>query len=332
MRVMVTGGAGYVGSHCVRALCDDGVDVVVLDSLSVGHRSAVDSRATLVVGDLADTSLVKSTFDDGHYDAVMHFAALADVGASVKQPLAYYRNNVGATLTLLEQMRDHDVKSLVFSSTCAVYGVPPSVPIVETTRRRPISPYGRSKLTIEWALEDCAKAWGLASTCLRYFNAAGAAPDGSIGEDHDPETHLIPLVMKVALGQLDAIKVYGVDYATPDGSCVRDYVHVSDLAHVHRRALESQIGGKFRYFNVGTGVGVSVKELIDKARQVTGCDIPASPGPRRVGDPPELYADPTKAMTELGWQPDFTDLKKTLETAWLWHKSHPNGYATERRV
>lgn len=326
MRVLVTGGAGYVGSHCVRALCDHGVDVDVFDSLAVGHREAVDSRAALIVGELADAELVNNTFAGGGYDAVMHFAALADVGESVREPLNYYNNNVGATVTLLEKMRDHGVKSFVFSSTCAVYGVPPSVPIIEDAARRPISPYGRSKLAIEWALEDCARAWGLAATALRYFNAAGAAPDGSIGEHHDPETHLIPLVLQVAAGQREDIKVFGVDYPTPDGSCVRDYVHVTDLADIHRKALQTQVEGVFRFYNVGTGVGVSVKEVIECAREVTGCEIPASPAPRRPGDPPELYADPTKAMTELGWQPEFCDIKKTIEAAWRWHKAHPHGY------
>ncbi len=328
MRVLVTGGAGYVGSHCVRALCDDGVDVVVFDSLAAGHREAVDTRATLIVGDLADAGLVDSTLAGGGYDAVMHFAALADVGESVREPLKYYKNNVGATLTLLGQMRDHGVKSFVFSSTCAVYGIPSSVPIAEGTPRKPISPYGRSKLAIEWALEDCAKAWGLAATSLRYFNAAGAALDGSIGEDHDPETHLIPLVLQVAAGKREEIKIFGVDYPTPDGSCVRDYVHVADLANVHRKALETQVEGAFRFYNVGSGVGVSVKDLIEKARAVTGKDIPAAPAPRRAGDPPELYADPTKAMAELGWQPEFSDIKKTLETAWQWHQSHPSGFSS----
>jgi len=328
MRVLVTGGVGYVGSHCVRALCDGGIDVAVLDSLSAGHREAVDARASLIVGDLTDAGVVGDTLGGGAFDAVMHFAALADVGESVRKPLKYYRNNVGATLTLLEQMRDHGVKSFVFSSTCAVFGVPSSVPISESTPRRPISPYGRSKLAIEWALEDCSKAWGLAVTSLRYFNAAGAATDGSIGEDHDPETHLIPLVLQVAAGQREDVKVFGVDYPTADGSCIRDYVHVADLANVHLKALETQQAGQFRFFNVGTGVGVSVKELIEKAREVTGHEIPASPAPRRAGDPPELYADPTKAMTELGWQPEFCDIRKTLESAWQWHQSHPTGYTS----
>ncbi len=326
MRVFVTGGAGYVGSHCVRGLCDAGFEVVVYDNLAAGHREAVDARATLVEGDLGDGDLLERTLGDGGFDAVMHFAALADVGESVHQPLRYYHNNVVNTVALLGAMQTHGIKSLVFSSTCAVYGMPPSVPITEDAPRNPISPYGRTKLAIEWAMQDCARAWGLGATALRYFNAAGAAADGSIGEDHDPESHLIPLVLKVALGQREDIKIFGVDYPTPDGSCIRDYVHVEDLAGIHRKALETQVEGKFRFYNVGTGMGVSVKELIEATRAVTGHEIPSSPAPRREGDPPELYADPTRATADRQWQPKYTDIKKTIETAWNWHKAHPNGF------
>lgn len=328
MRIFVTGGAGYVGSHCVRGLCDAGHEVVVFDSLAAGHREAVDSRAKLVVGDLANGALVEETLGEGRFEAVMHFAALADVGESVRQPLRYYQNNVVNTVSLLRRMRQREIKSFVFSSTCAVYGVPPSVPITEDAPRNPISPYGRTKLAIEWALEDSAAAWGLGATALRYFNAAGAASDGTIGEDHSPETHLIPRVLQVAMGRAEDIKIFGVDYNTPDGSCIRDYIHVEDLAAIHLKALETQVDGKCRRFNVGTGWGVSVKELIEAAREVTGHDIPASPTTRRPGDPPELYADPTKATTELGWAPVHTDIKKIIETAWNWHKSHPDGFGT----
>jgi len=326
MRIFVTGGAGYVGSHCVRGLCDAGHEVVVFDSLAAGHREAVDARAKLVVGDLVNGALVEETLAEGRFEAVMHFAALADVGESVRQPLRYYQNNIVNTVSLLRRMRQREIKSFVFSSTCAVYGVPPSVPITEDAPRNPISPYGRTKLAIEWALEDSAAAWGLGATALRYFNAAGAAADGTIGEDHSPETHLIPRVLQVAMGRAEDIKIFGVDYKTPDGSCIRDYVHVEDLAAIHLKALETQEEGKCRRFNVGTGWGVSVKELIEAAREVTGHDIPASPTTRRPGDPPELYADPTKATTELEWAPNYTDIKKTIETAWNWHKSHPDGF------
>ncbi len=327
MNILVTGGAGYVGSHCVGALSDAGHTVVVYDNLSTGHREAVDPCATLVVGDLGETQRLDKTFSDGGFDAVMHFAASALVGESVTDPLLYYRNNVVNTVSLLEVMQKHGVKKLVFSSTCATYGQPPSVPITEDMPQIPINPYGRTKLAIEWALRDSASAWGLGATALRYFNAAGAAADTRIGEDHEPESHLIPLVLRVALGQSEQIKIFGIDYPTPDGSCVRDYIHVEDLGSVHRLAVESQPEGQFRYYNVGTGMGVSVKELIESAREVTGHGIPATPSPRRPGDPAELYADPTKIITELGWKPQYTDIRRTIGTAWAWHASHPKGYA-----
>ena len=327
MNIFVTGGAGYVGSHCVRALCDAGHSLVVYDNLiSGGHREAVDRRARLIVGDLADTTLLDQTLSAGDFDGVLHFAALLDVNESVHQPLRYYRNNVINTISLLELMHAHEIKTIVFSSSCATYGVPAAVPITEDMPQLPINPYGRTKLAIEWALRDSVAAWGLGATALRYFNASGAAADGSLGEDRDPEYHLIPVVLQVALGQREEVKIFGLDYPTGDGSCVRDYIHVEDLASVHRMAIETQPEGEFRYYNVGTGVGVSVKELIEVVREVTGHDIPASPAPRREGDPPELYADPTKAMTELGWQPEYADIRRTVETAWNWHRDHPTGF------
>jgi len=326
MRILVTGGAGYVGSHCVRGLCDAGDEVVVYDNLSTGHREAVDSRVALITGDLGDSSLLERVFSEGSFDAVMHFAACAEVGESVKEPLKYYRNNVVNTLGLLEEMRANDVRRIVFSSTCATYGTPPSVPITEDMPAHPISPYGCTKLAIEWMLRDSASAWGLGATALRYFNAAGAAADGTIGEDHDPESHLIPRVLNVALGKTEQIRIFGIDYPTPDGSCIRDYVHVEDLASIHRVAIETQPEGQFRCYNLGTGVGVSVKEVIEAARAVTGREIQASPAPRRGGDPPELYADPTRISTELDWKPKYTDITRIVETAWKWHQSHPNGF------
>lgn len=326
MRIFVTGGAGYVGSHCVRALCDAGHEVVVLDDLSSGHRDAVDSRARLIVGDLADTVMLGKIFAEGSFDAVMHFAAFLDVNESVREPLRYYRNNIANSVTLLEQMRAHDIRKLVFSSSCATYGLPAAVPITEDMPQEPISPYGRTKLAMEWVLRDSAASWGLGATALRYFNAAGADADGSLGEDHDPETHLIPLVLSVALGKREEIKIFGLDYPTADGTCVRDYVHVDDLASIHRIALDTQEEGKFRCYNVGTGAGVSVKGVINAAREVTGHEIPASPATRREGDPPELYADPTKLVAEFDWQPRYTDIREIIETAWRWHRTHPNGY------
>jgi UDP-glucose 4-epimerase len=328
MNILVTGGAGYVGSHCVRKLCDRGDRVVVFDNLDKGHRAAIDDRATFVEGDLGHVKQVREVLAAAPFDAVMHFAAHAEVNESVSDPLRYYRNNVINSIALLEAMRQQQVGKLVFSSSCAVYGIPPSVPIEEDMPKNPINPYGRTKLAIEWAIEDCVTAWGLGATALRYFNAAGAAADGTIGEDHAPESHLIPRVLEVALGQSDGVKIFGVDYATPDGSCVRDYIHVDDLAEVHRVALDTQPDGKFRCFNVGTGLGVSVKELVQAARDVTGHDIPATPAARREGDPPELYADPTRARTALNWEPRYTEIRGIVETAWNWHKNHPGGYAS----
>lgn len=328
MRIFVTGGAGYVGSHCVRALCDRGHHVVVFDNLTAGHAEAVYSRAVSVVGDLGDAGPLEGTLRDGGFNGVMHFAASLNVNESVREPLEYYRNNVVNTIGLLRIMRKYDILRLVFSSSCATYGVPPAVPITEDMPQNPISPYGRTKLSMEWAMRDCAKAWSLGTCALRYFNAAGAAADGTLGEDHDPEIHLIPIVLQVAMGQRDQVQIYGVDYPTRDGSCVRDYVHVEDLADAHVRALESQEPGQFRCYNVGTGVGTSVKEVIQAARKVTGRDIPAKPAPRRAGDPPELYADPSRLMNELGWQPAYVDITRTIETAWAWHHAHPTGYGS----
>lgn len=329
MKVLVTGGAGYVGSHCVRHLCDAEHDVVVLDNLCAGHRAAVDQRARFIEGDLADATLVRSTLADGAFDGIMHFAAHLDVGESVHKPLRYYENNVVNTVRLLQKMERADIRRFVFSSTCATYGVPASVPITEDIPQSPINPYGHTKLAMEFAMSDCAEAWGLGACALRYFNASGAAEDGTIGEDHHPEPHLIPIVLQVALGQRENVKIFGVDYPTPDGTAVRDYIHMDDLARAHLLALDSQEPGQFRYYNVGTGTGTSVKEVIDAARRVTGHEIPAIPSARRPGDPPELYADPTKIMTELGWKPKFADIEPVIASAWKWHQSHPNGFADE---
>jgi UDP-glucose 4-epimerase len=328
MRVLVTGGAGYVGSHTVRALCDAGFDVVVYDNLSTGHAAAVDRRASLIVGDLSNASHLTETLSRG-IEAVLHFAASLDVNESVREPLRYYRNNVANTVTLLTSMKLAGVRKIVFSSTCATYGMPPFVPIDEDAPQQPINPYGRTKLAIEWMLRDSARAWNLGSTALRYFNAAGASPAGDIGEDHHPEIHLIPRVLLAAMGQLAEISIYGTDYPTPDGTCIRDYIHVDDLADAHVRALATQSEGTFRCFNLGTGRGASVRQIIDAAREVTGCDFPVVTSPRREGDPPKLIASPTRAHGELGWIPQYTEIGEIIRTAWNWHRTHPNGFASK---
>ncbi len=327
MKILVTGGAGYVGSHSVRGLCDAGHDVVVFDNLVAGHRGAVDERASFVEGDLGDAELVRSTLANGGFEGVLHFAAFLDVNESVRDPLKYYVNNIVHTVRLLEALRDAGVKRFVFSSTCATYGEPETCPIREDIPQAPINPYGHTKLAMEFAMRDCAQAWGLGGTALRYFNAAGASADARIGEDHDPEIHLIPIVLQVALGQREKVFIFGTDYPTPDGTCIRDYIHVEDLADAHVRAIESQPPGVFRFYNVGTGQGTSVREIIDGAREVTGHAIPADESPRRAGDPPALYADPSKIKRELGWSPKYTNTQDVIRTAWGWHETHPQGYA-----
>ncbi len=325
MNVLVVGGAGYVGSHCARLLRQQGHGVYVYDNLSRGHREAVpDDR--LIVGEAADRPLLVRTMREHQIDAVMHFAAFALVNESVNDPALYYRNNVIAALELLDAMREADVKKLVFSSTTATYGEPDTVPIPETTPQHPINPYGFTKLVMEQAMADYAAAYGLAYAALRYFNAAGASPDGTIGEDHEPESHLIPIVLQVALGQREAITVFGDDYPTPDGSCIRDYVHVDDLGAAHLAALDKIQPGRGLCINLGTGNGYSVRQVIEACRQVTGHPIPEVIGARRAGDPPELVADARLAKQLLGWTPQYTDVKSIVETAWNWHRSHPRGY------
>lgn len=326
MRIFVTGGAGYVGSHCVRDLCAHGHDVVVYDNLSQGHRAAVLAPATLVEGDLADTAALARALAGNPFDAAMHFAASALVGESVREPLMYYRNNVANTVHLLDALNNAGVRKLVFSSTCATYGDPQEVPIPDDHSQQPINPYGRSKLIVEWMLADCAAAWGLGSCALRYFNACGAAADGSIGEDHDPESHLIPLVLQVALGQRPEITIFGDDYPTSDGTCIRDYIHVEDLAAAHRLAIEQLEPAATWAYNVGTGTGHSVREVVDTAARVTGKPIATRQGPRRPGDPPQLFANASRIREQLGWSPRWTDLEAIIHSAWRWHEAHPNGF------
>lgn len=327
MRVFVTGGAGYVGSHCVRELCAYGHEIVVYDNLTMGHRAAVDPRAEFVEGDLSDVEMLRSVLSSLQFDAAMHFAALALVGESVREPLAYYRANIGNTLNLLEALCDYNVLRLVFSSTCATYGEPDTVPINEDHLQIPISPYGRTKLAVEWVLSDSAVAWNLGSCSLRYFNACGAASDGSIGEDHRPETHIIPLVLQTAVGRRKDFTIFGTDYDTPDGTCIRDYIHVEDLATAHRLAIEVVEPGRATAYDVGTGSGHSVRQIVEAARQVTGQKVPVIDGPRREGDPPVLVADGSLIREKLGWKPKWTGIDDVVASAWKWHKSHPNGFS-----
>ena len=321
--VLVTGGAGYIGSHACKALHAAGYLPVVYDNLVYGHDWAVQ-WGPLVRGELADRALLDATMRDHAPVAVMHFAAYAYVGESVSDPAKYYHNNVVGTLTLLDAMRAADVNRLVFSSTCATYGEPDEVPIPEHHPQTPINPYGRSKLMMEQILADYARAYGLQPVSLRYFNAAGADPDGDIGEDHDPETHLIPLVLDAAAGRRPSITVFGDDYATPDGTCIRDYIHVTDLAAAHVAALEALLNERpiRPAYNLGNGQGYSVREVIETARLVTGADIPVTPGQRRAGDPPRLVGNATLAREELQWQPQHADLRTIIETAWHWHRRH----------
>lgn len=325
MRILVTGGAGYIGSHTVRVLLARGHDVFIYDNLVFGHRAAVPAER-LIVGDLADADVLDHALLINRVEAVVHFAAFAFVGESVTNPAKYYRNNVANSLTLFERMRRHDIQRIVFSSSCATYGTPDKVPIAEDTPQRPINPYGRTKLMIEQAMADYAAAYGWGCTALRYFNASGAAADGSIGEDHDPETHLIPLVIQAAMKKRPHVDVFGTDYPTPDGTCIRDYIHVEDLAEAHALALEKMQPGQSRAFNLGTGRGYSVREVIRTVEAVSGLPVPVKEGSRRPGDPPELVAVPAKAMKELGWRPRYPELDQIVATAWNWHRTHPVGF------
>ena len=325
MRILVTGGAGYIGSHTVKQLLTGGHDVTVYDNLSAGHRQAVPAER-LIVGDLRDVDHVDHVLVVNRIEAVIHFAAHCYVGESVTDPAKYYTNNLIHTLNLIDRCRRNGIGKFVFSSTCATYGVPTAVPITEDEKQAPINPYGNTKLAVERALFDYAGAYPFGFCALRYFNASGAAADGSIGEDHDPETHLIPIVLQVALGQRPHVEIFGTDYPTPDGTCVRDYIHVDDLATAHIHALARIVPGSRLAYNVGIGRGYSVREVIETAHHVTGKPIAVKEAPRRPGDPPVLVANAEKVRRELGWSSHFTNLQSIIETAWNWHKSHPGGY------
>lgn len=324
MKILVVGGAGYVGSHCLRQILAKGHTAYVYDNLSQGHRGAVPD-GLLIEGDLLDGDKLVSVLRDLKIDTVMHFAAKALVGESVTHPDIYYKCNVTGTLSLLDSMLAANVKRIVFSSTCAVFGVV-EPPIHENLPKNPINPYGFTKLVIERALADYAAAYGLQAAALRYFNACGAAADSSIGEDHQPESHLIPIVLQVALGHRPHVSIFGSDYATPDGTCIRDYVHVDDLADAHLKVIEHLIPGKLVDYNLGTGVGVSVAEIIHAAREVTGHPIPVVISERRAGDPAILMGNASKAARELGWTAKHNDIREVIQSAWAWHKSHPNGF------
>jgi len=326
-RILITGGAGYIGSHAVRVLLDKGHQIVVYDNCVNGHKESVPENAELFVGDLSDKEKLNQVFKKYKFDAVIHFAAFIEAGESMKEPAIFYRNNVVNTLNLLETMTANGVKRIVFSSTAALFGYPDKIPIDEDTKKEPINVYGMTKLIIEHMLKDFEMAYGLKYMALRYFNAAGA--DFGIGEDHHPETHLIPIVLQVALGKRDKIMIFGTDYDTRDGTCIRDYIHVSDLVDAHILALDKLLTtGQSDQYNLGSGQGYSVKEIIDAAREVTGHPIPAEEAERRPGDPAVLVADSAKIKKELGWQPKH-DLKSIISSAWEWHKSHPDGFKSK---
>ena len=330
MNVLVTGGAGYIGSHAVKALREAGHAVVVLDNLSRGHRAAVPADVPFEQIDLRDTARVADALTRHGTQCVMHFAALAYVGESVTEPLKYYDNNTAGSISLLHAMSRAGVRRLVFSSTCATYGEPARMPITEDLPQSPINPYGWSKLFTERCLIDFAAANpDFAFTALRYFNVAGSAADGAIGEDHRPESHVIPLLLLTALGKRDSFTIFGEDYDTPDGTCIRDYIHVEDLVDAHVAVMDAMNAGKLKagnFFNLGIGQGYSVKQVVEAARRVTGHAIPCKLGPRRPGDPPQLFANADKIRNAIGWRAKRTNLDETVATAWRWYKAHPDGY------
>ena len=328
MNILVVGGAGYIGSHCVRQIVAAGHKPVVLDNLSYGHRSAVPAGISFVQGEMADQDLVRRTLREQKIDVVMHFAAFINVGESVQQPLKYYQNNFVATLGLLETMLAEKIMKFVFSSTCATYGIPERMPMTEDLPQHPINPYGQTKLDVENLLKSLAVAHGLSFAAFRYFNASGAADDATIGEDHSPETHLIPLAIAAALGRGPALQVFGDDYPTPDGTCLRDYIHVDDLSRAHIAAYDKlNKPGTQLFYNLGTGKPTSVREILGAVERATGKPVPHTIAPRRAGDPPVLYADSSKAQKELGWKPVHTSTDSIVASAVKWHQGHPGGYA-----
>ena len=331
MKVLVAGGAGYIGSHCVRQLIAAGHEPVVVDNLVYGHRAALPPSIRLHDINLGHSAAIDAVMAAEKPEVVMHFAAFAYVGESVTNPLKYYQNNVAATLHVLEAMLAHGVNKFVFSSTCATFGIPEKMPLTEDMPRQPINPYGQTKLDVENMLKALAPATGLSFAALRYFNAAGAAEDGAIGEDHEPESHLIPLAIGAAQGLRPALQIFGNDYPTPDGTCLRDYVHVDDLSRAHIAAFAKlETPGAQNFYNLGTGTPTSVLEVIKAVEKVSGLMVPANFAPRRAGDPPALYADAAKARRELNWTPKFQSIEPIVETAWRWHRARPKGYGDRK--
>lgn len=326
MAILVIGGAGYIGSHVIKQLNEAGFATVVYDSLKKGHREAVLS-GDFIQGDILDTHRLSQVFKRYQIEAVMHFAADSIVGESMENPLAYFENNVAGTINLLKVMMDFEIKRFVFSSTAAVYGEPEQIPIMEDNPTKPTNPYGQSKLMIEQILSNCDNSYNIRYISLRYFNAAGADPSGVIGEDHQPETHLIPIVLQTALGRRKRVEIFGTDYDTEDGTCIRDYIHITDIAQAHILALKALTEGtQSKVYNLGNGNGYSVKEVIDVARKVTKMEIKTSVTDRRPGDPSILIASSKRIKQELGWTPKYEDIETIIATAWNWHKSHPNGF------
>ena len=327
MSILVCGGAGYIGSHTVYKLIEQGKDVVIVDNLQSGHMDAVHPKAKFYKGDIRDSEILDKIFTENNIECVVHFAANSLVGESMVKPLLYFNNNVYGMQILLESMVKHNIKNIVFSSTAAVYGEPKRIPILEDDDTCPTNTYGETKLTMEKMMKWCNKAYGINYVALRYFNAAGSLGDGTIGEDHNPETHLIPLILQVPLKKREAITIFGTDYNTPDGTCLRDYIHVLDLADAHIKAVEYlKAGNESNVFNLGNGVGFSVKEMIKAAEEVTNQDINVILGDRRAGDPAQLIASSEKARTILGWTPKYTDVKQIIHDAWAFHTTHPNGF------
>lgn len=327
MSILVCGGAGYIGSHTVHQLINQNKDVIIIDNLQTGHMDAVNKKAKFYKGDIRDSAFLDKVFSENNIESVIHFAANSLVGESMIKPLLYFNNNVYGMQVLLESMVKHNIKNIVFSSTAAVYGEPKRVPILEDDETNPTNPYGETKLAMEKMMKWCDKAYGIKFVALRYFNVAGALEDGSIGEDHSPETHLIPLILQVPLKKREFITVFGDDYSTPDGTCIRDYIHVIDLADAHIKAVEYlESGNNSNIFNLGNGIGFSVKEMITAAEESTNEKIKVVLGERRAGDPAQLIASSEKARKILGWTPKYTNVKDIISTAWGWHKSHPDGF------